>query len=101
MAEERRRIDEVNRTILESFAVFQERGMLHDYEGREDVADTDKKGKAPEIDLDKLPPSIREMLKVQGGDKGDLLKVSPEMIEKLKKEVVRKMKEAQSSSTEK
>ena len=100
MVEEKRRIDEINRTILESFSIFQERGMLFDYgkrEFEESAAETDSKTK---IDMDKLPASIRQRLRAreqtkeaqkpkvevgspEGRQKKGAFKVSPEMMKRL------------------
>ena len=62
MAEERRRIEEVNRTLRESFTVFQERGILHDYGVASLEASSDESEQRPPIDLDRLPASIRQRL---------------------------------------
>lgn len=67
-AEEKKRIDEVNRTMRESFTVFEERGILHDY--GTSVSEPNKEGSEskPSIDLDKLPPAIRQRLQEQGAE---------------------------------
>ena len=65
-AEEQRRVEEVRKILHESFDVFQERGILHDYAepaGTEAVADSTEESK---IDLDKLPAGIRERLRRPG-----------------------------------
>ena len=63
IAEEQRRIEAVRKILRESFDVFQERGILHDYgaPAYEDAV-TDSTDK-PKIDLDKLPPGIRDRLR--------------------------------------
>ncbi len=97
--DEQDRIDEVNLTLLKSFAVFEERGILHDYFSRirekSAASGEEKKG----MDLSKLPPSLRGRL--QGSDSarsagpslevgtpdGDVepgrFKVTPEMMNRL------------------
>jgi len=65
-AEEQRRVEEVRKILHESFDVFQERGILHDYvapAGSDAVTDSTEK---PTIDLDKLPAGIRERLRRPG-----------------------------------
>jgi len=70
MAEERRRIEEVNRTLRESFAVFQERGILHDYGIASQEAASDESEQEPPIDLDRLPASIRQRLEGRDTERG-------------------------------
>ena len=97
--EEKKRIAELNRTIKESFSVFKERGILFDYYGESLQGKEEDLKEKPKIDLDKLPPSIRERLK-SGGTQGskpevkvgstedkkkeDTFTVSPEMMKRLK-----------------
>ncbi|UCF04065.1 MAG: HlyD family efflux transporter periplasmic adaptor subunit, partial [bacterium] len=66
-SQERKRIDEVTRLIRESFSIFRERGMLHDYEGRKAEVDSAGPGRRRKMDWDKLPPEIRQRLKDRRG----------------------------------
>ncbi len=59
-AEEKKRIEKLNRAIRESFAVFQKRGLLYNYE-----TTNQSKNKKSKIDINKLPSFIRERLKKQ------------------------------------
>jgi multidrug efflux pump subunit AcrA (membrane-fusion protein) len=60
-AEELLRIEETKQTLQESFAVFQRRGILHDY-GILSEQENQEASDKPNIDLDKLPASIRKRL---------------------------------------
>ncbi len=76
--EERRRVEEVNRTLRESFTVFQDRGILHDYGTSTEEEGLNESQERPKIDLDKLPPSIRQRLRgreSQGSESGPKLEV--------------------------
>jgi RND family efflux transporter MFP subunit len=99
-AEEKKRVENLSKTIRESFTIFEKQGILFDYikdqEGLEEP-DSEKPG----IDLDKLPPSIRDRLKSREGsttEKPDVqvgspdnagkrgsFTVSPEMMKRLEK----------------
>lgn len=99
LVEERRRIIEVNRTIEESFQVFQELGILYDYEDDLSIDQVDNQQKKSNFDLNKLPSSLRNKLlqkeesteskpKVEvgstdGKQKQGTFKVSPDMMKRL------------------
>ncbi len=57
-ADEQKRIDEIAQTLQQSFVVFQEYGILHDYEGTGEQ----ESSSGPAVDLDNLPASIRQRL---------------------------------------
>ena len=103
MAEEKKRIDEINRTIRESFSVFQNRGILFDYGSPTQETDSGEEDEKTTIDLDKLPASIRQRLGTkkqgqtsskprvevgtpEGRQRSGTFKVSPEMMERLQQQ---------------
>ncbi|HHS13168.1 MAG TPA: HlyD family efflux transporter periplasmic adaptor subunit [bacterium] len=63
-AEEERRIDALAVNLQESFDIFRQRGILYNY-FKDEITESEK----PAVDLDRLPPSIRERL-MQSRPKG-------------------------------
>ena len=61
-ADEQKRVDEIAQTLQQSFAVFQQYGILHNYQG----ATQEESSSAPAVNLDNLPASIRQRLQ-RGG----------------------------------
>ncbi|MBN2030962.1 HlyD family efflux transporter periplasmic adaptor subunit [bacterium] len=57
-ADEQKRIDEIAQTLQQSFVVFQEYGILHDYKGTAEQ----ESSSGPAVNLDDLPASIRQRL---------------------------------------
>ncbi len=100
-SDEQARIEKIRETLLNSFDVFHQRGILHDYlEGGRSSGGQDE---AKKDILDKLPASLRERLQqdktieksntptVKTGQPGSIsqkgeFKVSPEMLKRLEKE---------------
>lgn len=111
-AEERRRVDEIGKTLRESFAVFQDKGILHDYGVASESQSTEESSTKTAIDIDKLPASIRERLRAQGQStqsapkvevgetegrrRQGTFKISPEMAKRLEQ---RKSQQSQQEST--
>lgn len=63
-ADEQKRVDEIAHTLQQSFTVFQERGILHDYQGEME----EKSSSGPAVDLDNLPPAIRQRLQREASE---------------------------------
>ena len=98
--EERRRIDALAQTVRESFDVFEERGILFDY-GTSEMDSSQEEAPQPAVDMEELPPFLRERLKGQGKDQGGekpkvevgdpdaekkgTFRVSPDMMKRLEK----------------
>ncbi len=76
-AEEKKRIEKLNRTIRESFAVFQKRGLLYNYEGT-----NISKSKKSKIDINKLPSFIKKRLKNEKGEEKSKSKIKEPIMEK-------------------
>jgi len=68
--EESKRIEESNRTLRESFTVFRERGILHNYDVGMNEKKDERSKRGPAVNLDNLPPSIRQRLKAEGQRRG-------------------------------
>ncbi len=66
-SEERRKIDEMTRLTRESFAIFEERGILHDYESGKSEADSAGPGRRGRMDQKEIPPGIPQGLKGREG----------------------------------
>ncbi len=115
MAEEKRRIDEINQTIRESFTVFQDRGILFDYGSPVQAELSGEREGQPQIDLDRLPASIRQRLGTgqqgqtsaesqlevgspEGRRKEGSFRVSPEMMKRLQKQETPEKKNPESSN---
>lgn len=99
--EEKRRIDEVNRKLQQSFDLFAERGILYDYGIEPARIDTEEADERPGINIDNLPASIRNRLQSTTERRGDdeepdivvespdqkmergTFRVSPQMMERL------------------
>jgi HlyD family secretion protein len=95
--EEKKRIVEVSRTIAESFGVFQDRGILYNYES--ETSGQEEQETQSKFDLNKLPPSLRNKLQKpgpsetakpkievstpEGKQKKGTFKVSPDMMKRL------------------
>ena len=62
-SEERRKINELSKTIENSFQIFRERGILYEYEKSIDEDVLEKEGDKPRIDIEKLSPSLKNRLK--------------------------------------
>ncbi len=98
--EEKERIVAINKTLKESYKIFEEYGILYDYQ-KEFAEDEEKTDKKSNIDIQKLPSFLQKRLnkdkneresepKIEVGRSGrntdeKTFKVSPEMMEKLKK----------------
>jgi HlyD family secretion protein len=100
--EENRRIAEINKRLLESFPVFEKRGILYNYLKSRESVEKEKSSRSPKIDITKLPPTIRDRLKASepappsGTPKVEVgksdekpqtgtFKVTPEMMNRLEK----------------
>lgn len=112
MAEEKRRIDEINQTIRESFSIFQDRGILFDYGS---PVQEEKSGEMEGLDLDRLPASIRQRLGTgkqgqtspesqvevgspEGRRREGSFRVSPEMMKRLQQQETSEKKNPESSN---
>ncbi len=68
-SEERRRIASLRETLEESFDIFQQRGILHNYEKTDASLMPNADAGAPRVDLEKLPATIRERLQNHSGNR--------------------------------
>lgn len=69
LAEEERRIGALAANLRESFDIFRQRGILFNY-----LKDENIESEKPAVDIERLPPSIRERLmqsRPQGAESGD------------------------------
>ncbi len=65
-ADEQKRVDEIANTLQQSFTVFQERGILHNYQGALKEETSGESTNGPAVNLDNLPASIRQRLQREG-----------------------------------
>jgi len=86
--DEKKRVEEIRSRLGHSFSVFKERGILHNYlqasPATEKTGDEGKEGPASEIDISKLPASLRNRLEKTPAGKAAVGSVSVGEPEKVK-----------------